>query len=100
MTPIERVYAAGIVVLLLFCSILFLDFRQAQQQRNFFREQMQVAIWANWKRVCPTNSVVYVDASPTRDQRFIYGEGMTKTNINGIDIWYNPNLVHPNQLPK
>ena len=56
MTSIERVYAAGLVILLIACGVLFLDLRAAQRQRDFYEKEMREALWANYFHRCPTNN--------------------------------------------
>jgi uncharacterized membrane protein YciS (DUF1049 family) len=55
MKPIERVYAAGIVITLITCGVLYLDLRAEQRSRDYFEKEMKVAIRSNWEHRCPTN---------------------------------------------
>jgi hypothetical protein len=57
MTAIERVYSAGIVILLIACGVLFLDLRAAQRQRDVYEKGLTQSLWATYLHRCPTNKV-------------------------------------------
>ena len=55
MSPIERVYATGIVICLILAGVLFLDLRSAQRQRDYFEKEMKQLIRLSYLHKCPTN---------------------------------------------